>query len=82
VVAFISVEVGNGGFSIGTNSTQTTATTLVTRPSLPGDDSTGSTLGGSTARCVDGTYSFRGGGAQVSDADLCKDHGGVDQRVP
>lgn len=83
VIAFIGVIAGNGGTGVGTNTSNiNTATTLVSKPILPGDNSTVSTLGGSTARCKDGTYTFRGGPDKASDEDLCKNNGGVDQHLP
>lgn len=85
VVAFVAVVVANGsGSGVGDNNTNSnTGTTLINKPTLPGDDSsTESTLGGSTTRCKDGTYTFVGGGAKTSDEDLCKNNGGVDARVP
>ena len=83
VVAFLGVFLASGSIvNTGNGSTTaTTNTTLVTRPSLPGDGTTATTVGGASARCKDGTYAFKGGSGQVSDADLCKDHGGVEQRL-
>jgi hypothetical protein len=35
-----------------------------------------------SARCKDGTYSFKAAGNEkTSDADLCKDNGGVEKRL-
>jgi len=48
---------------------------------LPGDSDTGSTIGGASARCKDGTYSFKSGNEKVSDDELCKNSGGVEQRL-
>jgi hypothetical protein len=82
VVAFIATMVSNGTILPSGNDdrTGTTGTTLVPRPSLPGEQ-TGSTLGGISVRCKDGTYSFAAGGEKNAD-NLCKDNGGVDQRLP
>lgn len=84
VIAFVAVVVANGsGTGVGNGTTNNTGTTLINKPTLPGDDkSTESTLGGTTARCKDGTYTFVGGGTKTPDEDLCKNNGGVDQRVP
>jgi hypothetical protein len=83
VVAFISLSVGNGMVfnRSNTDTKVTTESTLVPRPKLPGESDTASTVGGASARCRDGTYSFRSGDEKVSDDDLCKDRGGVEQRL-
>ena len=81
VVAFVAVTIGTGN-NTGVDNPLTPGTTLINKPSLPGDDTTGSTLGGTTARCKDGTYSFLGGGESASDEELCKNNGGVEERLP
>jgi hypothetical protein len=82
VVAFIGVFVANGGVLNSSNDStpSNTTPTLVTRPVLPAGG-TATTAPGSSARCKDGTYSFRGGTGQTSDKDLCKDNGGVEQML-
>jgi hypothetical protein len=83
VVAFVAVLVANGSnLGVGNDTPSNTVTTLINKPSLPGDNSTASTLGGSNARCKDGTYQFVGGGSEKSDDELCKDNGGVEERLP
>lgn len=85
VIAFITFVAGNGNSGVagvGSDPSGNPVTTLISRPSLPGDDTTESTLGGSSARCKDGTYSFKGGDASVSDEELCKNNGGVEERLP
>ncbi len=83
VIAFVAVVVANGsGSGVGNGTTNNTVTTLINKPTLPGDDnSTESTLGGTTVRCKDGTYTFVSG-TKTPDEDLCKNNGGVDERVP
>ena len=83
VVAFIGVFIANGGVlnnNSGSGSSKTTTPTLVTRPVLPADG-TATTAPGSSARCKDGTYAFKGGTGQGSSNDLCKDNGGVEQML-
>lgn len=84
VIAFITFVAGNGNSGVagvGSDPSNISVTTIA-RPSLPGDDTTESTLGGSSARCKDGTYSFKGGDTSVSDDELCKSNGGVEERLP
>ena len=81
VVAFIAVSLSNGAL-IDLNTDDSPDTTLIQRPVIPGEKGTDSTFGGTTARCKDGTYSFRSGGDDVSDEELCKDNGGVEQKLP
>jgi hypothetical protein len=82
VIAFISVVAGNGNSGVaGVGNDPAPAATTIARPSLPGE-STDSTVGGTSARCKDGTYSFKGGGEPASDVELCQNNGGVEQRLP
>ena len=82
VVAFIAVMVGNGSTTGVNGGTTATTSDTIARPSLPGDDSTASTVGGTTARCKDGTYAFLGGNSKDAQDELCKSNGGVDQVLP
>jgi hypothetical protein len=81
VISFLTIAVTNGSIiGRGTDDqTDTTGTTLVSRPVLP-IDGTETTTPGVQARCKDGTYYFSGN-ASTPDDQLCKDNGGVDKRL-
>ena len=81
--AFIGVLLATAPSQSGPSgpTTKTPATTLIVPPTIVPKGSTLPTLGGSSARCRDGTYSYRGGSDTVPDADLCAGHGGVEQRL-
>jgi hypothetical protein len=81
VVAFMALAISNGVVFNNDDDTTGTTPSTIARPKLPGDSDTGSTVGGVSARCKDGTYSFKAGEEKVSDDELCKNNGGVEQRL-
>jgi hypothetical protein len=81
VVAFMALAISNGVVFNNDDTTPGTTVSTIARPKLPGDKGTDSTVGGVSARCKDGTYSFKAGDEKVSDDELCKNNGGVEQRL-
>lgn len=79
VVGLVLGLVLNGILPLPDGSDPTT-TTLIDRPTLPGESggSTTPTFAGVSARCKDGTYAYVGG--STSEDSLCSANGGVEQR--